>query len=97
MAAAPHASNTTMKTAVITATTPRELLIGNVTCFITWLFMTHHRLRVNDKRVWYAHNSRNPRNQKKILILRTHGQSSGIRPAGPNGGKGYEGRIYASI
>src|SRR5262245_25889774 len=79
IAAAPIASNATIKTAAITAVTPRELLSGFPKRFIHVLLMTHHRLCLDCE--WVRNpgdNSGNPSNEKVIRIGRCHGQSVGI-------------------
>src|SRR5262250_1528331 len=77
IAAAPMASNTTMKTAVTAATAPRELFSESVTYFMTFLFMAHHRLCVNDERIRNSRHRWDIGNEEGVPIGRTHGQ--GIR------------------
>src|SRR5262245_46157970 len=79
IAAAPIASNATIKTATITAVAPRELLSGSRKRFIHVLLMTHHRLCLDCEWVRNpGNNSRNPANEKGIRIGRCHSQSVGI-------------------
>src|SRR5215467_12724071 len=89
MAAAPIASNTTIKMAVITATAPRELFSGNVTYFMTFLLMTHHRLCVNNQRIRNTRHRWDIGNHKVIGILRMHGQGSRTRPTGSDCREGH--------
>src|SRR5215471_21816461 len=97
MAAAPMASNTTIKTAVTAAIAPRELVSGSVTEFMTVSFMAHHRLCVNDERIRNSRHRWDIGNEEVVPIGRMDGQGIGIRQTGPGCREGHAGGIDSRI